>query len=296
MEELLRELLNEMERLDGRYREFDDTVVREAMWSSIEDGFINPKTGFRLRWFYGLLSPVGNLRIRRAVGRYIRRAQDRALRLGLTTQEERADAFENIEVRGAGGSTYDDWFGGGSPSSLGLDPFALLPDANRSLNELFGAERIQPLVMSGRYQEVLSLLDNALANASDSHQIAEIHWLRSRIYDKMRNATGAIGALRNAANSDASNAKYASELGRALFFEGAYSEAAGYHRLALRFGDDTQRGHAYLGDALAEMGMLDEAINAYEASIRAGSGKPYDWLTQYVSAKMQETVGRRQTS
>jgi hypothetical protein len=50
MEELLRELLNEMERLDRRYFEFSgDTVVREKLWSAIDDGFVDPKPDIACR-------------------------------------------------------------------------------------------------------------------------------------------------------------------------------------------------------------------------------------------------------
>lgn len=112
MNELLRELLNQLEALGEYHEELYDSECRERISQAMFDGFIKPLQGFRLPEDFGLYSADANLKVRDVIGKYVEDANQSAANAKLVSFHERLAAFQNREVRSDGQRLFfDDLFG-----------------------------------------------------------------------------------------------------------------------------------------------------------------------------------------
>jgi hypothetical protein len=121
MKQLLRRLLNRLERVAESHPEVFDTDVREAMFGAVFDGFVRPRPGFALPDDYAMFSPEGNRAVRDALAEYVESANNDAAEAGLTGFHARLAAFQDGEVVSRGGSYYDDFFGWADPNQFDRD-------------------------------------------------------------------------------------------------------------------------------------------------------------------------------
>jgi hypothetical protein len=119
MEELLRRLLNRLERIGNDHEELYDTECREQMSDAIMNGFLRASGADDLRSDFGLFSAEANLAVREALLEYVERTCPKASEFGLSRFHNRLDAFQNRNVASHGeGSFSDDFFGYAAPESF----------------------------------------------------------------------------------------------------------------------------------------------------------------------------------
>jgi hypothetical protein len=119
MEELLRRLLNCLERIGNDHEELYDTECREQMSDAIMNAFVRASGADGLRDDFGLYSAEANLAVREALLECVERACTKASDLGLITFHDRLAAFQNPNVASDGdGSFSDDFFGYAAPESF----------------------------------------------------------------------------------------------------------------------------------------------------------------------------------
>jgi hypothetical protein len=119
MDEILRELLDALERIGKEHGEIYDTEVRERMFDAVYTGFIEPHADYAAPARYGLYDASANEAVREALASYVARAAAKAEELGLETPRERLAAFQNPDVQTSDEQQYtDDFFGWMNPADL----------------------------------------------------------------------------------------------------------------------------------------------------------------------------------
>lgn len=112
MENILKKLLDDLAAIAADdHDEIFDTDVREQMSDAIWSGFINPQGGYELPDTFGMFSDDGNERIKAALEEFLPAAGKYARENGISTPQERLDAFQNENVAGGDEYSYDDFFG-----------------------------------------------------------------------------------------------------------------------------------------------------------------------------------------
>jgi hypothetical protein len=109
--QILRSLLEDLDRVSNVSEEISDTDVRERMWEAVEKAFINPRRGYVLPKEFGMFTQRGNARVREALRLFIQRASLWAGRNRVSSPKARLAAFQDPEVASRKGSHYDDFFG-----------------------------------------------------------------------------------------------------------------------------------------------------------------------------------------
>jgi hypothetical protein len=111
LKKALRLLLNALDKLaeDG-HEEVTDTDVREQMHDAVYKTLVEPVAGYHLPGEFGMFTPEGNLRVRAILAKFLTHSEVVATNY-FPTPKERLDAFQDVEVESADGSTYDDYFG-----------------------------------------------------------------------------------------------------------------------------------------------------------------------------------------
>lgn len=107
----LRALLDGLDAVAESHDEVSDTAVREHLRAAIEQGFIKPVSGFKLPRKFGMFSPQGSRRVREVLASFLESDEIRQAKASMSTTQERLDAFQDINVESANGSTYDEYFG-----------------------------------------------------------------------------------------------------------------------------------------------------------------------------------------
>ena len=115
MQAILRRLLDRLDAIAEQHGEVGDTAVREAMSGAVFDGFLRPVSAFALPDRYAMFSEEGDLLVKRALAEFLPAANHRAPEAGLSTFHERLSALQDVGVRSAGGSYYDDYLGWADP-------------------------------------------------------------------------------------------------------------------------------------------------------------------------------------
>lgn len=121
MDKLLRDLLDELDRIIGEFPELEDTDVRERMSKGIFFGFLKPGSGYELPADFGMFSEEGNRQVRQALEKYVGEARQHAVELGLDTFQARLAAFQDNEVESAEGNFFDDYFGWADPDDYDVN-------------------------------------------------------------------------------------------------------------------------------------------------------------------------------
>jgi hypothetical protein len=109
--QILRSLLDDLDKVSNESDEIFDTDVRERMWDAVEKAFINPRPGYLLPSEFGMFTQLGNARVREALRRFIQRASAWAERNRVKSRESRLASFQDSAVASRKGSHYDDFFG-----------------------------------------------------------------------------------------------------------------------------------------------------------------------------------------
>jgi hypothetical protein len=115
MRAILRRLLDRLDAIAEQHGEVGDTAVREAISDAVFDGFLRPISAFALPDRYAMFSEEGDLLVKRALGEFPQAAKHSAAEAGLSTFHERLSALQDVEVRSAGGSYFDDYLGWADP-------------------------------------------------------------------------------------------------------------------------------------------------------------------------------------
>jgi hypothetical protein len=109
----LRELLNNLDKLDEKHGGIGDTVVREQLSATMIDHFVlaSSNDDFPLSGFYVMPNDEADQEVHNALRQFLNHPETRAALAHLTPQE-RLDAFQDEEVESTNyGSTYDNYFG-----------------------------------------------------------------------------------------------------------------------------------------------------------------------------------------
>ena len=119
MNDLLKQLLNQLEAVGSSNEEIYDSECRDRMGESILSGFVRQKEGIILPVSFGLHSAEANGAVRLALTEYIGRANQLAATLGITAFHERLAAFQNGAIKSdREGAYFDDFFGYSSPDAF----------------------------------------------------------------------------------------------------------------------------------------------------------------------------------
>jgi hypothetical protein len=109
MKNIVKALLNAMDRIEEDHGEVTDTEVRGNMRKAITDGFIDPKPGFVLPDEFGMADGEGDAKVKAALTKFLAKARDWAQTTGLSTAQARLRAFQD-DVQSSDGSEYDMYF------------------------------------------------------------------------------------------------------------------------------------------------------------------------------------------
>ena len=115
MQAILRRLLDRLDAIAERHGEVGDTAVRDAMSDAVFDGFLRPVFAFALPDRYAMFSEEGDLLVKRALAEFLPAANYSAAEAELSTFHERLSAIQDVDVRSAGGSYFDDYLGWADP-------------------------------------------------------------------------------------------------------------------------------------------------------------------------------------
>jgi hypothetical protein len=115
MQPILRRLLDRLDVIAEQHGEVSDTAVRDAMSEAVFGGFLRPVSAFALADRYAMFSEEGDLLVKRALAEFLPAANHSAAEVGLSTFHERLSALQDVDVRSARGSYYDDYLGWANP-------------------------------------------------------------------------------------------------------------------------------------------------------------------------------------
>jgi hypothetical protein len=115
MQAILHRLLDRLDAIAEQHGEVGDTAVREAISDAVFDGFLRPDSALALPDRYAMFSNEGDLLVKRALAEFLPAANHSAAEAGLSTFYERLSALQDVDVRSAGGSYYDDYLGWADP-------------------------------------------------------------------------------------------------------------------------------------------------------------------------------------
>jgi hypothetical protein len=85
------------------------------MSEAVFDGFLRPISAFALSHRYAMFSEEDDLLVKRALAEFLPAANHSAAEAELSTFHERLSALQDVEVRSAGGSYFDDYLGWTNP-------------------------------------------------------------------------------------------------------------------------------------------------------------------------------------
>ena len=102
MEELLRQLLNRLERIGNEHEELYDTECRDQMGDAVMNGFVRASSNYVLPDEFGLHSTETNLAVRQALQEFVAGATAKASEVGLGGFHDRLAAFQNPNVESDG--------------------------------------------------------------------------------------------------------------------------------------------------------------------------------------------------
>ena len=106
----LNRLLDNLESITADHEEIFDTDVREELSTAIYCAFITSENGYQTPDSFEMFSDEGNAAVKSAVDSFLRDSCPIAESLGWSEQQ-RQDAFQDLNVTSKGGLTYDEFFG-----------------------------------------------------------------------------------------------------------------------------------------------------------------------------------------
>jgi hypothetical protein len=113
----LKELLDNLDKVDEKYPEVTDTAVREMLHDAVRIYFVygSPDGEYPTDNDFAMFTKRGNQAVHKAIVRFLTHPDVKAARVELATSEARLDAFQDDEVESSNGSHYD-WYFGWLPS------------------------------------------------------------------------------------------------------------------------------------------------------------------------------------
>jgi hypothetical protein len=111
MDEILKLLLDDLDRIAESSEEIFDTEVRERMRDAVHHSFIKPKSRYVLSDEFGMFTKRANAKVKAALRRFLDAAKIVAKKEGLATPDARLAAFQNTDLTSGEGNHYDDFFG-----------------------------------------------------------------------------------------------------------------------------------------------------------------------------------------
>ena len=111
MEQVLKNLLNQLDLISEENAEILDSDVRVQLSDALFNCYFDPIDDYDLPDDFGLFSDEGNQSLRAALKSFVNDAIAVAIQLNLKTPEEKLGEFQNDNVESNLGSVYDDYFG-----------------------------------------------------------------------------------------------------------------------------------------------------------------------------------------
>lgn len=111
IENELKTLLNDLDEIGEDAEEVGDTDAREKMSETISHGFLNPSDGYSIPEAFGMFSDEANKKVKAALIKFFSAVKTKIGTSGLSTPEERLNAFQDEDVESEDGMYYDDYFG-----------------------------------------------------------------------------------------------------------------------------------------------------------------------------------------
>ncbi|SMP79784.1 hypothetical protein SAMN06265222_1375 [Neorhodopirellula lusitana] len=118
MDELLKQLLNDLDIVGKSNGEIYDTVCRQRMLDPIFHLFILPDPDYTVRDDFGLTSPAANASVKSAILSYCSAANALADELGIEAFHDRLAAFQNGVASDVEQNYTDDFFGWMNPDNF----------------------------------------------------------------------------------------------------------------------------------------------------------------------------------
>lgn len=111
----LRELLDNLDKVENKHPEIHDTMVREILCDTILDSFVFGSTTDDIYIpsdnEYAMFSNEGNEAVHKALVQFVTHPEVEEARRQLAIPEERLVIFQDDEVESSNGSHYDSYFG-----------------------------------------------------------------------------------------------------------------------------------------------------------------------------------------
>jgi len=111
MQDKLKCLLDDLDKIAENHEEVGDTDVREQMSDAVLKLFIIPVEGYELPGEFGMFSNEGNTAVKNALEKFLQNVQGLIGSQGFDTPEHRLQAFQNEDIESDDGMYYDDYFG-----------------------------------------------------------------------------------------------------------------------------------------------------------------------------------------
>ena len=122
MDELLRELLDNLDLVGETHTEIYDSDCRELMGEAIFHMFLHPDLNYTIPDNFGLYDDRANERVKSAIVQYVSSATELAIQTGIDSFHTRLAAFQNGDVVSRSGKNYyDDFFGWTNPQHFDED-------------------------------------------------------------------------------------------------------------------------------------------------------------------------------
>ena len=111
MKDALRELLNSLDDIGADNEEIYDSDVRQLMSNAIMESFVRHRESYVIPDKFGMFSDTANAAVKKALTRFVDRANREAPSLSLNTFHARLEALQDNSVRNSNGKDYDEFLG-----------------------------------------------------------------------------------------------------------------------------------------------------------------------------------------
>lgn len=111
MEELLKELLEQLDQIANEHGELMDSEVRERIGVAVMEGFVRNLGVSSFVRNLGMHSDSANDAVYVAIKTYVEQACDLASEARMTGFHQRLEAFQNEDVFTESGNDYEEFFG-----------------------------------------------------------------------------------------------------------------------------------------------------------------------------------------
>lgn len=112
MQIALKELLNNLDKIEVEHDEIFDTAVREEMYTAIEDNFVMPESvSSNVGTYFAMFSDEGNAKVAKVLTQFLNHPDVIATGAKLSSPQARLDAFQDETIESDEGNMVEDYFG-----------------------------------------------------------------------------------------------------------------------------------------------------------------------------------------